>query len=291
MKTKKIISLLVTGIVAVSLLAGCGSKKSTNGNSATKGKYQDGLYYASEDKFSNGWKYNVVLEVKDGKIVDATWNGMSIASDKDKVTSSIDGDYGMKAKAKAKAEWHEQAALVEKYLVEKQDPTSIQYKDDAGKTDAISGATITVKEFFALADKALKGKPVEKGNYKDGYYYVEGAKSKKGETPLVELVVVNGRVVDANFNYLMNNKDGKPSDKKTISIKGQYGMDANAKAPMYEQLASAEKYLIDTQKSDLQYKDDAGKTDAISGATITVKEFFTQVEPLLKGEPKYPVVR
>lgn len=288
MKSKKIISILTTAIISISLFAGCSTSKDT---SANKGKYQDGLYYASEDKFSDGWKYNVIVEVKDGKIIDATWNGMGIVSEKDKVTSSIDGDYGMKAKAKSIAEWHEQAEAAEKYLIEKQDATSIEYKDEAGKTDAISGATITVKEFFSLADKALKGQPIEKGNYKDGYYHVEGEKDKSGETPIVNLVVVNGRIVDANFNYTMNNKEGKLSDKKTISMKGQYGMDAKATAPMYEQLASAEKFLIDTQKSDLTYKDEAGKTDAVSGATITLKEFFTQVEPTLKGEPKYPVAR
>ena len=119
---------------------------------------EDGIYEAQEDEFdsNSGWKYMVTLEVKDGKIVDAVWNGVHKDGGDDKVTQSINGDYGMVEHGKAIAEWHEQAALVEDYLLEVQDPTDIEYSNDEGSTDAIAGATIHVKEFFDLAVKALK---------------------------------------------------------------------------------------------------------------------------------------
>ncbi|MFP4151376.1 MAG: hypothetical protein ACLFSV_00950, partial [Alkalispirochaeta sp.] len=43
----------------------------------TPGEYEDGVYFAQEDGFNErtGWKYMVVLEVEDGEIVSATWEG------------------------------------------------------------------------------------------------------------------------------------------------------------------------------------------------------------------------
>lgn len=301
MNSKKVLSVFLTAVLSVSLLVGCGSTPKTTDapvtqeqekdEIASEAKYADGFYYAAADEFTNGWKYNVVIEAKDGKIVDAKWNGMNIAGGKDKVTLAADGEYGMIKASKIGVEWHEQSAKVAAYLVEIQDPTVIEYTDEDGHSDAISGATIKVKDFFELADKALKTQPIAKGNYKDGYYNAESPKDSFGESPMIQLVVVNGTIVDANFNYIMDNKDGKLSDKKTISINGEYEMDPVAIAPIYKQLAMYEKFLADTQKSDLNYIDDAGRTDAISGASIHVREFFTLVEPTLKAEPTYPLFK
>jgi major membrane immunogen (membrane-anchored lipoprotein) len=41
-------------------------------------KLKDGFYYAEEAAYpASGWRYQVVLEVKGGKIVAATWNGLN----------------------------------------------------------------------------------------------------------------------------------------------------------------------------------------------------------------------
>jgi hypothetical protein len=61
----------------------------------------------------------------------------------------------MVEKGGAQAEWHEQAKAAEAYLLEVQDPTAIEYTDDEGHTDAISGVSIHVIEFFDLVEKAL----------------------------------------------------------------------------------------------------------------------------------------
>lgn len=121
------------------------------------GPYKDGTYYAEEDGFTNGWKYTATITVLNGRIIAADWNGINENGGDDKDTVSASGEYGLVAKGGAQAEWHEQAALAEKFLIEKQDPKAITYTDDKGHTDAIAGVSIHVSEFFTLAEKALEG--------------------------------------------------------------------------------------------------------------------------------------
>jgi len=161
---KKLLAIVVAVVMAFTLLAGCGGGGASKGQEpankpepAPAAGYKDGTYTAEQEDFAeNGWKSRVTIEVKDGKIVSADWNAVHKDGGKDKKKLSADGEYGMVAKGGAKAEWHEQAARVEAYLVEKQDPSAISYSDDEGHTDAISGASISVREFFELAAKALE---------------------------------------------------------------------------------------------------------------------------------------
>lgn len=120
-----------------------------------KGPYKDGAYYAEADEFGKtGWKDTVSLTVVNGNIVTAYWNAIHQDGGDDKKTSSESGEYGMVEKGGAIAEWHEQAELAEQHLLEKQDPTAIEWNDE-GKTDAITGVTQVVSGFFQLAEKAL----------------------------------------------------------------------------------------------------------------------------------------
>ncbi len=172
---KKLLMLLAVLALVFTLAVGCSSQsgseeapeetpeeaqeETNNDEGINVAELEDGTYYAEDDEFSNGWKYNVTIVVKDGKIVDATWNGENEEGGDDKVTLSEKGEYGMVEKGNASAEWHEQAALAEAYLLEVQDPTAIEYTTEEGHTDAIAGATIHVKEFFDLAQKALASNP------------------------------------------------------------------------------------------------------------------------------------
>lgn len=176
MKNTKILAMSLSLVLVTGLLAGCGSNEKKATNNATKttteattttteapketaaeAKYKDGTYVAEGASFeeASGWKDTVTLEIKDGKIVSANWNGVHKDGGDDKKTQSANGKYGMKTIGKAIAEWHEQAALAEAYLIEKQDPTAIKFTDAEGHTDAISGATIKVSAFFTLAEEAL----------------------------------------------------------------------------------------------------------------------------------------
>ncbi|MFZ5989322.1 MAG: FMN-binding protein [Bacillota bacterium] len=295
MLKSKILALGLAAVVAAGLLVGCGKSQDTSSNSNnsnnsnntssnttgnTAKKYQDGIYFAQEDGFSekSGWKYMVTIEVKDGKIVKADWNGAHKKAGADKKTVSKEGKYGMVEKGKAQAEWHDQAKKVEDYLLEKQEPV-VQYKDDEGHTDAISGATIGVKEFFDLAKKALDKGPVGSGQYKDGSYHVEGKEfsEKSGWKETLDLTVVNGYIVAVDWNGV--HKDGG-DDKDTVSQKGDYGMVAKggAKAEWHEQAQKVEAYLLEKQ--------DPAAPDAISGATISFEGFFGLAKEALESAKK-----
>jgi major membrane immunogen (membrane-anchored lipoprotein) len=225
----------------------------------------------------------VTIEVEDGEIVEAEWNGAHKSAGTSKVTQSESGEYGMVEKGDAIAPWYEQAEKTEQYLLETQDPTKIEYSNDAGNTDAISGVTIHVKEYFTLAQKALQQGPDGYGMWEDGHYHAEaGEFSENGWKATVDLTVVSGYIVAANWNSIPE-EGGKK--KKQASMEGEYGMVANSNAELhwYEQAARAEQYLLETQDpTDISYTDD-GATDAISGVSITVDEFFTLAQEALEG--------
>jgi major membrane immunogen (membrane-anchored lipoprotein) len=246
---------------------------------------KDGFYFAEGDKFSSsGWKEQAVLEVKSGKIVKATWNGVSKLGVADKKTVSAAGGYGMIKVSKLKKEWHEQAAAVEAYLVQTQDVSFNKYKNAAGNTDAITGASMTVKDFFDLAAKAVAAGPVAKGNYaKDGWFFASAADfDKAGWKGNVLVTVVNGTIVDAVWNGI--SKDPKKKAKIIDSETGGYGMGKVAKQGEWHiQAARAADALVREQDpAKIVLKKD-GKTDAVTGVSITVSEFYTLAAEALKA--------
>ncbi|OPA76961.1 FMN-binding protein [Paenibacillus selenitireducens] len=295
---KKLSVILMTTALVIGLLAGCGAKsddkaatdnttsteQTTNDNdsAAKQGAYADGTYYAEQPEFAEGWKYAVTLKVEGGKITEANWNGINEAAGPDKKTLSKEGKYPMKEKGGALAEWHEEAQKAEQFLIEKQDPKAITTNAD-GKSDAVSGVTITVAPFAELAEKALAAGVVQPGPYKDGAYHAEEADfDKTGFKFSVDLTVLNGNIVAANWDGL--SKDGGDTKKK-LSQDGKYGMKekGNALAEWHEEAAAAEKFLIEKQDPSAFALKDDGKSDAVSGVTITVSPFVDLATKALEG--------
>jgi major membrane immunogen (membrane-anchored lipoprotein) len=279
-------AIILSSVLALGLLAGCGSKDKnaeqkpantetkveTPANSGAKdGTYADGTYFAqgkADEK--TGWRYFVELKVSGGKITEAKWNATNSTVPVDKVTYSEQGKYGMKAGG-AQAEWHEQAAKVEAYLVEKQD-TKLELNNE-GKTDAISGVSVHVNEFFTLADEALAAGPIQVGPYKDGNYHAEGDSfdPKSGWKETADIVIAAGKIVNVDFSGI----NEKGEDKKQNSIDGKYGMKAGgAQSEWHEQAAKAEEYIVEKQDPATLTFNDEGKTDAISGVSISLKSYY-----------------
>jgi major membrane immunogen (membrane-anchored lipoprotein) len=257
-----------------------------NGQKEATMQYEDGIYFAAEEDFSErtGWRYCVTLEIDDGEIVMAEWNGANVAGYEDKVTRSETGKYGMVERGGAIATWAEQAERTEEYLLETQDPTAVTYTSDEGHTDAISGVTIHVVEFFSLAEKALNQGPVGYGIWKDGHFHAEedSYSERTGWKNTVDLTVISGYIMAAQWNAV-HEEGGE--DKDTRSKNGTYGMVENGDAmdPWYVQADRAEEYLLETQDpTEISYTDDAGSTDAISGVSIHVREFFQLAEEALQ---------
>lgn len=296
MSLKKILSVTLTTALVAALFVACSPAAPVEEAPAEEvlaeetamveeAMYEDGVYFAKEAEFSEktGWKYYVFIEVADGKIAKATWNGVHKDAGMDKKTLSTEGLYGMMEKGKSISEWHDQAALVEAYLIEKQNPEDITYQDDKYHSDAIAGATIGVSPFFTLAKEALAGEPTVAGNYTDGFYHAEEAdfSEKTGWKSMVDVTVVNGYIEAVSWNAI--HKDGG-DDKVTQSMNGEYGMLENggSQSAWFTQAEIVEAYLIKTQDpADITYQEDQYHTDAISGATIGVSPFFTLVSEAL----------
>ncbi|MBS4538887.1 hypothetical protein GOQ27_10450 [Clostridium sp. D2Q-11] len=311
MSMKKFLSLGLALFVSAGLLVGCGGDEEPTSTdtdteqeettdeekTSTEGNYEDGIYFAQEDGFSenSGWKYVVTLKVEDGKITDAEWNGAHKDGGTDKITRSESGEYGMVEFGDAQAEWHEQSVKAEEYLLEKQDPTAIEYSSDEGHTDAISGVSIHVKEFFDLAEKALEKGPVGEGSYKDGNYRAEeeAFDEKSGWKYTADITVINGYIVAADWDGLHKDapKDDKGNEKTkdVVSEAGEYGMVENgeAQSEWHVQANVAEAFLLEEQDpTAIEYTDDEGHTDALTGVSIHVKEFFDLAEKALDGAKK-----
>jgi major membrane immunogen (membrane-anchored lipoprotein) len=252
------------------------------GTAVAQVKAADGVYFAQAKEFGNtGWKGQVVLEVKGGKIARAVWNGISnLPGGLDKVAWAKAGKYGM-AKAAKQGEWDKQAQAVEAWLVKNQDVGFSKFGAD-GKTDAITGATMSVSEFFALAKEALASKPVPKGMYsKDGWFYAEqGAfDASTGWKDTVLVTVVNGSVVDVLWNGV--NKDAKKKSKLVEAVEGRYGMAKAAKKGEWNVQAQAvQDALVKIQDPGKIAMKADGTTDAISGASLHVTAVPLAIEAL-----------
>lgn len=242
-------------------------------------KVKNGVYFAQDEAFGKtGWKEQVIIEVNNGKIVRAVWNGVSnIAGAIDKKSYAASGKYGMIKASSIKAEWDAQAKAVEEYLVKTQDINFSKIKAD-GKTDAITGATFTVSEFFTLAKKALAAAPVSKGVYKDGWYYAEQPNfDKSGWKDYVVVTVVNGSIVNVVWSGIP--KDPAKKSKLVEAQLGSYKM--NAKQGEWnvqsERLCQAIVKAGDPAKIALNAN---GKTDAVSGVSITANAVTLAIEAL-----------
>ena len=244
---------------------------------------KDGKYYAQDSAFaSTGWKDQVVLEVKGGKISSVNWNGIGNQGLADKKTVAASGGYGMKKVAK-QGEWDVQAKKVEEYLIKVQDPSKITF-NDKGKTDAITGASMTVSGFVDLVKQALSAGPVSKGMYaKDGWYYASAADfDSSGWKSNVLATVVNGTVVDVIWNGM--SKDTKKKSKLVEAVSGKYGMSKVAKQGEWNvQAEKVHASLLKVQDPTKIAVNDKGKADAITGVSITVADFFALSSEALKN--------
>jgi major membrane immunogen (membrane-anchored lipoprotein) len=235
-------------------------------------KAKDGVYFAQDNDFApqGGWKEQVVVTVKGGKITSLVWNGVSnLPGAADKLTVAKAGAYGMKKASKLGLEWDQQAANVVAYILKTQDVGFNKFKAD-GTTDAISGASMHVQAFFGLLNKALASPAVPKGIYKtDGWYFAQQADfdAKTGWKDSVLITVVNGTIVDVLWNG--SNKDATKKSKLVEAIEGRYGMAKAAKLGEWNvQAAAVQAAILKVQDpAKIALKAD-GTTDAISGASI-----------------------
>lgn len=125
----------------------------------------DGTYRAAEEEYdSTGFRNTVELTVANGEITAVNWDAEQ-ENGKTKKELSREGNYVM---SETGLPWHKQAEILELVLLDVQDPSRIVYEPESGKTDAYSGATISISPFVILADEALDEARRTEGSAVDG---------------------------------------------------------------------------------------------------------------------------
>ncbi|GAB6169185.1 FMN-binding protein [Clostridium carnis] len=136
MKSRKVLGLVAVAALAATVFVGCGKKEDA-------AKYKDGKYEATSAADERGYKGTIAIEVKDGKISTVKYDEVK----EDGTAKSTDKEYNKLMKEKVKANPEEAFPALEKALVDKQDPSTV---------DAVTNATKSSDAFKDLAAKALE---------------------------------------------------------------------------------------------------------------------------------------
>ena len=233
---------------------------------------KDGTYEAKADASdNNGFTDVVTVTVKDGKIAEVTWEAVG-ADGSTKSVLSENGEYVMTEDGLT---WKEQAEALAKAVVENQSLSFLNL-DEQGKTDAVSGVSISIGGFTALAEKCLQEAAgiVQTLELKDGTYEAKAeAADNNGFTDVVTMTVADGKITEVNWEAV--GEDG--SKKSVLSENGEYVMteDGLTWKEQAEALANA---LIENQSLDFLQVNEQGKTDAVSGVSISVGGFISLAE-------------
>ena len=158
------LSKVVTGTAVVALstlvLSACSSSSSSKNSSSSKassskvvkksstqkqvagGPLKDGTYKLNETGYDHGYKVEMAMTVKDGKITSTKYDYV----DKNGKSKTKDASYEKAMKAKVKVGPKEYIPELNKSLVAKQSPA---------KVDVVSGATHSSDTFILYADQLV----------------------------------------------------------------------------------------------------------------------------------------
>lgn len=283
--------LLTLGLIfTITILAGCfwdgGNQPTATAepapaeatDAAQTAALNDGVYFAIDKEYADGWKDFLSFTVENGRITAATWDCVPETGTELKSVLAAKGEYSMKP-AGAKREWNEQAALFTDALVAAQGLPATELSA-TGTTDAISGVTISIKDVNELYAQALANGSQPRGELQDGLFYAEAQQfDTNGYKEYVALYVSGGRIEWVNWNAVY--KDDATQSKKSAG--DAYGMKSASGIGMewYQQAEAFESYVIEHQGVDGLTTNDEGKTDAISGCTIAVSGAKTLTEQII----------
>jgi major membrane immunogen (membrane-anchored lipoprotein) len=232
---------------------------------------RDGFYFAQDAAYAaNGMKNQVVLQVQGGRITSANWNIVSYqagAADLKAVAASAGG---------SAATWAGNAKKAEDALVSSQNANAT----------SVSGvpANFSVEPFFALVRRALAAAPIARGSYtKDGWYYAATDAADTYHTRNTALItVVNGTIVDALWNGILQMQGITNPSKMITSIAGGYPMPAPQGLWHIQAARAAQALVTAGDPSKIAVKANQ-TTDAVSGCTIMVKDFLDSATRALQA--------
>ena len=233
---------------------------------------KDGTYEAkAEAPDNNGFTDQVTLTVKDGKIAEVNWEAVG----EDGSTKSVLSENGEYVMTEDGLTWKEQAEALAKAVVENQSLSFLNL-DEQGKTDVVSGVSISIGGFTALAEQCLKEAAgiTQTVELKDGTYEAkaEGA-DNNGFIDQVTMTVKDGKITEVNWEAI--GEDG--STKSVLSENGEYVMTEDG-LTWKEQAEALAKAVVENQSLSFLNLDEQGKTDAVSGVSISVGGFISLAE-------------
>ncbi len=236
---------------------------------------KDGVYKAEEAEFSDGYKGIVEMTVKNGAITELIWD-MVDEEGNTKGQLSLEGKYLMTEDGPI---WKEQSEALAKYVIEHQSIEGLTTNEE-GKTDVVSGVSISINGFINLVEECLKqakGEVQVKGNLTDGVYKAEAAEFSNGYKGVMEMTIKNGAITE----LIWDDVDEKGNKKSQLSLDGEYVMTEDG--PIWkEQSEALAKYVIEHQSIEGLTVNEEGKTDVVSGVSIGINGFINLVEECLK---------
>ena len=223
----------------------------------------DGTYEAKGEPM-DGYTDQVSMTVKEGKITEVVWESVGEDGSKKSVLSE-NGEYVMTEDGLT---WKEQAEAMAAALVENQ---SLEFANlnEQGKTDAVSGVSISVGGFVNLAQQCMKEAAglTQTLALQDGTYEAKGTPAD-GYTDQVTMTVKDGKITEVVWESV--GEDG--SKKSVLSENGEYVMTEDG-LTWKEQAEAMAAALVENQSLEFANLNEQGKTDAVSGVSISVGGF------------------
>lgn len=273
---KKLVSLLCAGLLTVSLV-GCSSTEEGDKETSTEtpAVEQTGDGFTGEKVVETAYgvgKSDIVLTTVTFENGNPTDVNIDVKmGDKMKSELAASGEYVMK---EGGTPWNEQIDALEDFIVEsKFDLSKVTLTNDDGNTDAVSGVSIKVSGFFVGIEDAL-------AQVSDDYKGFTGTKvgqvAGEKDTTVAVVTFKEGKPVDVKIDAI-----GEEGNKSKLSQEGTYVM-VEGGTPWHEQVASVEKFIVenDFDLSKITLVDE-GKTDAVSGVSISVPAFVEAVQAAL----------
>ncbi|MGI5895104.1 MAG: FMN-binding protein, partial [Candidatus Merdivicinus sp.] len=250
------------------MMVGTTSSEETSEPAEEFGELQDGEYEASGEADSNDFVPTVKMTVSGGKITAVSWDEVN-AEGQSKSVMSENGEYTMTEDGPT---WAEQSKALADALIANQS-LSVFTMDESGKTDAVSGVSISIAGFVSLAEQCMRQASGEVLSLQDGEYEASGEADSNGFVPTVKMTVSGGKITAVSWDEV--NAEGQ--SKSVMSENGEYTMteDGPTWAEQSKALADA---LIANQSLSVFTMDESGKTDAVSGVSISIAGFVSLAE-------------
>lgn len=163
---KKLLTLSLVALMSITIFTGCSSKEETSSDAKevpavqapekiqdTSALLKDGSYSVEGTANDKGWIPTADVIIQDGVITAITFDDKD-ASGALKSEAVANGEYDMTPNG-AQASWTDEIATFSKAIIEGKVDVNAMTFDEKGKTDAVSGCTITIEPYAQLVKTAL----------------------------------------------------------------------------------------------------------------------------------------